>query len=106
MIEFLKQILARLYDIRGLLDWGGTLMVCIIVFVETGLFVGFFLPGDSLLVTAGVLAAAGRLGLFWLLTPVTICALAGVTAVFIVFSLSPPALHAWKARRASSTPFV
>ena len=77
MIEFLKQILARLYDIRGLLDWGGTLMVCIIVFVETGMFVGFFLPGDSLLVTAGVFAGAGKLHLAWLLSLVTLCAIAG-----------------------------
>src|ERR1700719_2262848 len=77
MIEFLKEILARLYDIRGLLDWGGTLMVCIIVFVETGMFVGFFLPGDSLLVTAGVFAGAGRLHLAWLLSLVTLCAIAG-----------------------------
>ena len=77
MIEFLKQILARLYDIRGLLDWGGTLMVCVIVFVETGMFVGFFLPGDSLLVTAGVFAGAGKLHLAWLLSLVTLCAIAG-----------------------------
>src|SRR5271156_3065498 len=60
MIELLKEILARLYDIRGLLTWGGTLMVCVIVFVETGMFVGFFLPGDSLLVTAGGLCRGGK----------------------------------------------
>jgi membrane-associated protein len=77
MVEFLKQILARLYDIRGLLDWGGTLMVCIIVFVETGMFIGFFLPGDSLLVTAGVFAGAGKLHLAWLLVCATLCAIAG-----------------------------
>ena len=52
-------------------------MVCSIVFAETGLFVGFFLPGDSLLVTAGVFAAAGQIGLPWLLLPVSLCAIAG-----------------------------
>src|ERR1700693_4474981 len=77
MIQFLKQILARLYDIGGLLDWGGTLMGFIIVFVETGMFVGFFLPGDSLLVTAGVFAGAGKLHLAWLLSLVALCAIAG-----------------------------
>src|SRR6202034_4132623 len=77
MIEFLKEILARLYDIRGLLDWGGTFMVCIIVFVEPGLFVGFFLPGDSLLVTAGVFAAAGDLKIATLLPAAIICAIVG-----------------------------
>jgi membrane-associated protein len=77
MIEVLKEILARLYDVRGLIEWGGTLLVCIVVFVETGMFVGFFLPGDSLLVTAGVFAGAGQLRLAWLLSLVTLCAIAG-----------------------------
>jgi membrane-associated protein len=77
MIEFMKHILQRLYDVRGLIEWGGTLLVCIIVFVETGMFVGFFLPGDSLLVTAGVFAGAGQLRLAWLLSLVTLCAIAG-----------------------------
>jgi len=77
MIDFIKEILARLYDVRGLIEWGGTLMVCAIVFVETGMFVGFFLPGDSLLVTAGVFAGAGQLKLAWLLSLVTLCAIAG-----------------------------
>jgi len=76
-MDTLKEILARLYDVRGLVEWGGTLMVCIIVFVETGMFVGFFLPGDSLLVTAGVFAGAGQLKLAWLLALVTLCAIAG-----------------------------
>jgi membrane-associated protein len=41
------------------------------------MFVGFFLPGDSLLVTAGVFAGAGQLKLAWLLSLVTLCAIAG-----------------------------
>lgn len=77
MIELLKGLLAHLYDVRGLIEWGGPLMVCIIVFVETGLFVGFFLPGDSLLVTAGVFAGAGQIKLAWLLIFATLCAIAG-----------------------------
>lgn len=76
-MDTLKELLARLYDVRGLVEWGGTLMVCAIVFVETGMFVGFFLPGDSLLVTAGVFAGAGQLQLAWLLSLVTLCAIAG-----------------------------
>jgi membrane-associated protein len=38
-----------------------------IIFAETGLFLGFFLPGDSLLVTAGIFAAKGDLNIFILL---------------------------------------
>jgi membrane-associated protein len=77
MTGFVGHILAQLYDVRGLIEWGGTAMVCGIVFAETGLFVGFFLPGDSLLVTAGVFAGAGHLRLAWLLSLVTLCAIAG-----------------------------
>lgn len=77
MFEFLRHLLEQLYNVRGLIEWGGTLMVCVIVFIETGMFVGFFLPGDSLLVTAGVFAKAGHLKLALLLTLVTLCAIAG-----------------------------
>lgn len=77
MVELLKEILHRLYDVKGLIEWGGTILVCGIVFVETGLFVGFFLPGDSLLVTAGIFSAAGHIKLFWLLALASVCAIAG-----------------------------
>jgi membrane-associated protein len=77
VIEFLHHLLARIYDVRGLIEWGGTFLVCTIVFVETGMFVGFFLPGDSLLVTAGVFASAGNLKIAWLLSLVTLCSIAG-----------------------------
>ena len=73
----LSGFLHRLYNVQDLVRSGGTLLVCAIVFVETGLFVGFFLPGDSLLVTAGVFAGAGQLTLAWLLVPVSLCAIAG-----------------------------
>lgn len=43
--------------IKQLIASGGLLLLVAIVFAETGLFVGFFLPGDSLLMTAGVVAA-------------------------------------------------
>ena len=72
MIEFFRHLLTQMYDVRGLIEWGGTLLVCVIVFVETGMFVGFFLPGDSLLVTAGVFAGAGHMKLAELLSLVTL----------------------------------
>jgi membrane-associated protein len=52
--------LSQLYSNEGLahlISTGGLILLCAIVFAETGLLVGFFLPGDSLLVTAGVLSA-------------------------------------------------
>ena len=49
--------LSRLYHFDELIRWGGYAVLVAIVFAETGLLAGFFLPGDSLLVTAGLIAA-------------------------------------------------
>jgi len=77
MLDSIKHLLHTLYDVRTLIQHGGILLVCAIVFVETGFFVGFFLPGDSLLVTAGIVAAAGLLNI-WVLVPLAIlCAIVG-----------------------------
>jgi membrane-associated protein len=77
MLDSIRNLLHTLYDVQGLVRWGGTLLVCIIVFIETGFFVGFFLPGDSLLVTAGIFAAAGLLHVWTLLPLAMLCAIAG-----------------------------
>lgn len=77
MIDLVKQFLHWITDVQGIVTAGGTAMVCAIVFVETGLFVGFFLPGDSLLVTAGVFASSGHLNLGALLFFCSICAVVG-----------------------------
>jgi membrane-associated protein len=77
VLEFIRHLLHTLYDVEGLIRWGGTFLVCFIVFIETGFFVGFFLPGDSLLVTAGVFAGAGHLPIGTLVTLVTLCAITG-----------------------------
>jgi len=76
-VEWVQEAIHFVTDVRGLIQLGGLLMVCIIVFVETGLFFGFFLPGDSLLVTAGVFAAAGDLNLAALLGAASACAVIG-----------------------------
>ncbi len=77
MLEFIRDAYHVLTDVQGIIQWGGTLMVCTIVFVETGLFVGFFLPGDSLLVTAGIFASMGHLNLMVLLFLGSLCAITG-----------------------------
>jgi membrane-associated protein len=76
-METLAQIFHAIYDVEGIIRWGGLLMLVVIVFAETGLMVGFFLPGDSLLVTAGVFAAAGHLDIRTLLAAVTAAAIVG-----------------------------
>jgi membrane-associated protein len=50
----LLDLFHRIYDVQGLITWGGLALLTFIIFAETGLLVGFFLPGDSLLVTAGI----------------------------------------------------
>jgi membrane-associated protein len=77
MIETIADLLHRVYDVESIIRWGGILMLVAIVFAETGLLIGFFLPGDSLLVTAGVFAAAGHLDIRLLLTLVTAAAIVG-----------------------------
>lgn len=58
-MELLRDFFSKLGDLKELLTWGGYPVLMLIIFAETGLLVGFFLPGDSLLVTAGVLVNAG-----------------------------------------------
>ena len=57
--------------------YGGHLVVWIIIFAESGLLVGFFLPGDSLLFTAGFLASQGYLNIFALIIGCFIFAVLG-----------------------------
>jgi membrane-associated protein len=50
-------LITTVEGISEIIRWGGLMLLMLIVFAETGLLIGFFLPGDSLLVTAGFLAA-------------------------------------------------
>lgn len=77
MLESIRHLLHSIYDVEGIIRTGGPLLVCLIVFVETGFFVGFFLPGDSLLVTAGIFSAAKVISLPWILFPAMLCAIVG-----------------------------
>lgn len=66
ILDFIHQLHSA-DGIRQIIQTGGLLALVGIVFAETGLLAGFFLPGDSLLVTAGIFAAgdgAGGPGLF------------------------------------------
>lgn len=48
------------FDPQELIKAGGLLLIALIVFAESGMFVGFFLPGDTLLLSAGILASTGQ----------------------------------------------
>ena len=58
-MDFISDFFHKLLNIKELVTWAGYPGLAMIIFSETGLLVGFFLPGDSLLVTAGLFAAAG-----------------------------------------------
>ena len=66
IIDFIKNLYDPVY-MQGLIHQGGVPLIAAIVFAETGLLVGFFLPGDTMLFVAGVAAAtAGPTGENWL----------------------------------------
>jgi membrane-associated protein len=76
-VEFLLDLAAGRYALDDLVRGGGYVVLVAIVFTETGLLVGFFLPGDSLLIAAGLVAAAGGLNIWWLNVLLTVAAIAG-----------------------------
>src|SRR5213594_922442 len=76
--------LQALLDVRAIIQWGGIAGITAIVFVETGLFFGFFLPGDSLLVTAGILSAAGLLDIRLLILCAAAAAVIGDQTGFFI----------------------
>jgi membrane-associated protein len=55
IFDFLKDLV----NPESIIRYGGIYLLLFVVFAETGLFVGFFLPGDSLLFTAGLLCSTG-----------------------------------------------
>lgn len=57
--------------------WIGYVVLFVIVFAESGLLVGFFLPGDSLLFTVGVVAGAGKLGIGTIIPMLAIASIVG-----------------------------
>lgn len=73
----LLDLIAKLQNVGDLIRWGGLAALVVIIFAETGLFFGFFLPGDSLLVTAGLFAAKGDLNIVTLLIAVFFAAALG-----------------------------
>ncbi|MES2268020.1 MAG: VTT domain-containing protein [Bacteroidota bacterium] len=58
-MENFWEYLQNLTDAQSILSSGGFYLLLLVVYAETGLFFGFFLPGDYLLFLAGLLSAAG-----------------------------------------------
>lgn len=79
-------------DPKSLIETFGTIGLFAIVFAESGLLIGFFLPGDSLLFTAGLLASQGVLNLPVILVGCFLAAVAGDQVGYMFGARVGPAL--------------
>ncbi|HEV3333040.1 MAG TPA: VTT domain-containing protein [Bryobacteraceae bacterium] len=88
IIEFLRSLTnpERLIQLLSTLlsGWWGYAALSGIVFAETGLLLGFFLPGDSLLFTVGVVSGAGSLNIVAINAALMAAALVGDTTGFLL----------------------
>jgi membrane-associated protein len=92
-MDSLVELFHKLRDVRGLVAWGGYVGLTTIIFAETGLLVGFFLPGDSLIVTAGLLCATMGVMNVWLLgLLLTVASVVGNTVGYHVGQVAGPRL--------------
>ena len=89
-MEWLWSLFHTIYDVEGLVRVGGLMALIAIVFAETGLLIGFFLPGDSLLVTAGLFAVSGHLELWSLFLFVSLAAIVGDTVGYFLGARTGP----------------
>jgi len=84
-------------------EHGGVWIIMLIVFAETGLFMGFFLPGDSLLFVAGVAWESLVIGFFnlplvFIMILISICAILGNMVGYWFGRKIGPAMYTWKDR--------
>jgi membrane-associated protein len=93
-MQSLLDLFHQLTNVRELVRVGGYVGLTAIIFAETGLLVGFFLPGDSLIVTAGLLSAQPQFGLnvYVLGLLLTLAAIIGNTVGYAIGRATGPRL--------------
>ncbi|MBS3159963.1 VTT domain-containing protein [Candidatus Woesearchaeota archaeon] len=84
MLDKVKELFILLYSLPSLISSVGYFGLFLIIFAETGLMVGFFLPGDSLLVTAGLFASKGDLNIFFLIISLCTAAILGDSTGYFI----------------------
>lgn len=89
-----------------LLSAFGYIGLAVILFAETGLLIGFFLPGDSLLFAAGLVAAQGHLNVFFVMFVAALAAIAGDSFGYYFGKSTGPKLFARKDSRFFSQAYV
>lgn len=88
-VETVSYLLGLLRDPGPIIEWGGYPALCLIVFLETGALVAF-LPGDSLLVVAGLYARDGALSLLLLNALLIPCAVIGDATSYVIGQKTGP----------------
>ena len=96
-MDFLRSVVTwffdNIYNVPVLIRTVGPYGLMAVVFAETGLLVGFFLPGDSLLITAGLFAARGDLDIRWLVPSLILAAIAGNATGYAIGKRTGKALY-------------
>jgi membrane-associated protein len=92
-LEWIQSFFSTVYNVPELIRWGGYVGLVAVVFAETGLLIGFFLPGDSLLVTAGLFAATGELDITVLILSLSVAAVVGDAVGYWIGFRSGQALY-------------
>src|ERR1700727_2559560 len=79
-----------MFNVTTIIQNGGYVLLGLFLYAEVGLFLGFFLPGDTLLIAAGVYAKQGKLKIAAVLVVAAVAAIAGDNlAYFIGHKLGP-----------------
>jgi len=81
-----------MFDVAHILESGGLLAIAAIVFAESGLMVGFFLPGDTLLMSAGIFAAQGKLSIALTIAVISLAAILGDNTGYAIGRVLGPKL--------------
>jgi membrane-associated protein len=89
-MQVLLDLFHRLSNLPELVQWAGLFGLTAIIFSETGLLIGVFLPGDSLLVTSGLLAARGYLNIYALTPVLTLAAICGNSLGYFIGRATGP----------------
>ena len=73
-----------MFDVNHLIQTGGLYILALFLFAEVGLFLGFFLPGDTLLIAAGIFAKQGKLSIAAVLVVAALAAIAGDSTAYLI----------------------
>ena len=92
-MDLISQFFENVYNVPELIRLVGFYGLIAIVFAETGLLVGFFLPGDSLLITAGLFAARGDLDIRLLIPALILAAIVGNATGYAIGKRTGKALY-------------